>query len=288
MPLPYSAVADPTHTPKSPGGGPVGFLRGAAYPFRGIVWLFKNRGAWPYAVLPALVNGLILLGLGLYAFSEFGTLYALIQPDWAEAANEGAAWYASAGRSALNALLGVITTVLLIGGTLLGGILIGAILAGPFHEKLSEVVERIATGRPPPDEPLSLRTLSKDGVRAVRSAVQRLTLFSLLYVPLFFLSLVPVVGLVGLAGTLIYSAFFLALNFTDPVLERRKLPLPRKVGWASDALAPWLGFGGALLLVMLVPLLQLVLAPALVTAGTLLYLDVEEGGSGTVSGTDEL
>ena len=94
-----------------------------------------------------------------------------------------------------------------------------------------------ATGRPPPDEPLSLRTLSKDGVRAVRSAVQRLTLFSLLYVPLFFLSLVPVVGLVGLAGTLIYSAFFLALNFTDPVLERRKLPLPRKVGWASGVAA---------------------------------------------------
>lgn len=278
-------MPDPTHTPSPPGAGIAGFLRGAAYPLKGVRWLSNNRGAWPYAVLPALVNGLILLSLGVLAFTEFGALYALIQPDWAEASGQGAAWYASAGKAVLNVLLAIVTTVLLVGVTLLGGILIGAIIAGPFHEKLSEVVERIATGRPPPDEPLSITTLTKDAGRAVRSAVQRLVLFALLYVPLFFLSLVPVIGLVGLAGTLVYSAFFLALNFTDPVLERRKLPLPRKIGWASDALAPWLGFGAALLGVMLVPLLQLVLAPALVTAGTLLYLDVEEGAPGTSSGT---
>ncbi len=272
-------MPEPTHTLTPPGGGPAGFLRGASYPFKGILWLLRNRGAWPYAVLPALVNGLILLGLGVYAFSEFSSLYALIQPDWAEAAGEGARWYATAGRAVLNGLIGLITTVLLVGGTLLSGILVGAVIAGPFHEKLSEVVERIATGRPPPDEPLNLSTLTRDAGRAIRSSVQRLGLFAAMYVPLFFLSLVPVVGLVGLAGTVVYSAFFLALNFTDPVLERRKLPLPHKMRWARAAMAPWLGFGAALLLVMLVPLLQLVLAPALVTAGTLLYLDVQEGGS---------
>ena len=269
-------MAEPTHTPRAPGGGVAGFLRGVAYPFRGIGWLLSNRAAWPYAVLPAIVNGVILLALGLYAFANFGDIYAWIQPDWAVASAEGA-WYASAGKAVLNFLIGVVTTGLLVGLTLLGGILVGAILAGPFHEKLSEVVERIATGKPPPDEPLSLKTLTKDVGRAIRSAVQRLTLFALLYVPLFFLSLIPVVGLVGLAGTLVYSAFFLALNFTDPVLERRKLPLPKKIAWASESLAAWLGFGAALMLVMLVPLLQLVLAPALVTGGTLLYLDVEEG-----------
>jgi len=278
-------MPEPTHTPSSPGAGPAGFLRGVAYPFRGIGWLARNRGAWPYAVLPALVNGVILLILVVFAFNNFSELYAWIQPDWAAAGGE-AAWYASAGKAVLNFLIGVVTTVLLGAGTLLGGILVGAILAGPFHEKLSEVVERIATGRPPPDEPLSLKTLSKDVGRAIRSAVQRLTLFALLYIPLFFLSLIPVIGLVGLAGTVIYSMFFLALNFTDPVLERRKLPLPHKIRWASDSLAPWLGFGAALMGVMLVPLLQLVLAPALVTAGTLLYLDVEEGGPGP--GTSDL
>ena len=270
-------MPEPTHTPSAPGVGPVGFLRGLSYPLRGVRWLARNRAAWPYAVLPALVNGLVLLALLILAFTNFSEIHAWIRPDWAEAGQEGARWYAAAGRAVLNVLIGLVTTGLLVGGTLLGGILVGAIIAGPFHEKLSEVVERIATGQPPPDEPLSLGTLTRDVGRAIRSAVQRLSLFALLYIPLFFLSLIPVLGVIGLAGTFVYSAFFLALNFTDPVLERRKIPLPKKIGWASDSLAPWLGFGVALMGVMLVPLLQLVLAPALVTAGTLLYLDVEQG-----------
>jgi CysZ protein len=254
--------------------GVSGFFAGLAYPLRGIRFLFGHRELWPYAALPALVNGLVVLVLALIAFHQFDAVFAWIQPDLLEQVPADAPWWKTFWRPIANGLLGFVVSVLLIGASILGGLLTGAILAGPFQEKLSEVVESVATGRPPPDEPLSLRTLSTDVVRAVRSAVQRFALFLAFYVPLLMISLIPVVGLVGVAGTAVYSAFFLALNFADPTLERRKLPLGAKLGWARASLAPWMGFGAGLLGLMLIPLLGLVLAPAFVTAGTLLCLDV--------------
>jgi len=263
-------------TPLShPGTGVAGFLRGAAYPLRGIRWLVSHRDAWPYALLPALVNGAIVLILALAMISQFDAVFAWLQPDALEAAVEGLPWWKTFWRPVANGLLGFVAGVMLVGASILGGLLVGAILAGPFHEKLSEVVESIATGQPPPDEPINLRTLSKDAYRAMASAVQRLLLFSVFYIPLLFVSFLPVVGLVGVAGTLLYSAFFLALNFSDPALERRKMPTRDKLSWARGALAPWMGFGAGLLGLMLIPLLGLVLAPAFVTAGTLLWLDVD-------------
>ena len=258
----------------APGPGLSGFFAGLTYPVRGIRWLLAHREAWPYAALPALVNGLIVLVLAAIAFAQFDALFAWIQPDALDVVVDGAPWWKTFWRPIANGLLALIVGILLVGASILGGLLSGAILAGPFHEKLSEVVESIATGEPAPDEPLTLRTLSMDARRAVSSAVQRLSLFALFYVPLLLLSLIPVIGLVGVAGMILYSAFFMALNFADPTLERRKLNLRAKLAWARGSMLPWMGFGAGLLGLMLIPLLGLLLAPAFVTAGTLLCLDV--------------
>lgn len=262
-----------TPLPAHPGTGLRGYLAGLSYPLRGIKWLASHREVWPYALMPALVNGLIVLMIGLLCFQQFDALFAWVQPDTLGAATDGLPWWKTFWRPIANGLLGFVVSIVLVGASILGGLLSGAILAGPFHEKLSEVVESVATGQPPPDEPINLHTLSKDAYRAVASAVQRLALFLAFYVPLLIISLIPVVGLVGLAGTLVYSAFFLALNFTDPALERRKINLRAKLRWARASLLPWMGFGTGLLGLMLIPLVGLVLAPAFVTAGTLLWLD---------------
>ncbi|MCO4774200.1 MAG: EI24 domain-containing protein [Deltaproteobacteria bacterium] len=263
-----------TYATSKPGTGVPGFLRGLTYPLRGIRWLLANRAVWPYALMPALVNGTIVLILAGIAYTQFDVFFAWVQPDFLEAADADLPWWKTFYKPIANVLIGLVVGVLMFVMSILGGLLSGAVLAGPFHEKLSEVVESVATGEAPPDEAFNLSTLSRDAVRAVMSAVQRLSLFGVFYVPLMLLSLIPVVGLVGVAGTLTYSAFFMALNFSDPALERRKINLRQKLRWARHSIAPWMGFGAGLMLLMLIPLLGLVLAPAFVTAGTLLWLDV--------------
>ena len=93
--------------------------------------------------------------------------------------------------------------------------------------------------------------------------------------PLLALSFVPVVGIAAAVLLYAWSSFFLALQFSDPYLARRKLPRMEKIRRLRERFALSMGFGVALTALMLVPLLQIVLAPALVCGGTLLWIDQE-------------
>ena len=170
----------------------------------------------------------------------------------------------------------VLSFLLATGGALVTALVIAAALAGPFQERLSEVVEQLSTGETVVGEKLTPKTLARDGARGLSGALQRAALFGAVYVPLLALSFLPVIGVVGAAGTLLYTSFFGALNFMDPSLERQKLPLRRKIAWGRERMAPWLGFGAALVGLLFVPLVGLLLTPAFVTGGTLLWIDARE------------
>lgn len=257
--------------------GPRGLLTGASYVPRGTLFLLRHPKAWPYALLPVLFNGLLFAGFVIAGWFLLDDVHAWMLGDPAATDLEG--WRRLAGGS-LSVLAGIASFLLLLFTAIVGTFLVGALLAGPFQEKLSEVIEELATGQPLPDEPFSLRTLSMDALGAFRSAVERLGIFAVIFVPLFALSLVPVVGLIGAAGALLYTAFFLALGFVDPILSRRRIPLKKKIGHGRRLLAPWMGFGFALLAMLLIPVLQLLASPALVTAGTLLWLDAQDERGG--------
>jgi len=283
-------VSRPPPRPSTPpGSGPVGFFTGLTYPFRGIAFLARNRSAWRYAIVPGLVNFTMLLAALVGSFFLIDDLAAWLRPEFLEGAAATAApaadgffqgvlqraqgLVAGAGRGLGTALLYALSFVLAAGGAIVGALLVAAGLAGPFQERLSEVIEQLATGLATNPERMTARTLARDGARAVAGVTQRALLFGVLYIPLFALSIVPVVGVVGAAGTILYTSFFGALNFMDPTLERRKLPLRAKLRWARGRLAPWLGYGVGLMGLLLIPFVGLVLTPAFVTGGTLLYLD---------------
>jgi CysZ protein len=65
---------------------------------------------------------------------------------------------------------------------------------------------------------------------------------------------------------------FLPLDYAGYVLDRRHLPFRARRAWLRANLSAVLGFGSAAFLVCMVPGLNLLLLPALVTGGTLLVL----------------
>jgi CysZ protein len=249
-------------------------FRGAGYPLRGFVYLARNTRAWPYALLPAALHLVVLLALGTAAYFLIDDVYSAVRPDSLAQPLVDAAWWQTILRGLLKALVAVAAFLLVAAGALLGTLLVAAVAAGPCNEQLSEVIELLATGSVPPDEPLRLGGLSRDTARAVVSALQRLTLFGVVYVPLLLLSVVPVLGVVGAVGTFLYSCFFLALNFLDPVLDRRKLGLREKLRWSRSVLGAHMGFGFMLFGLMLVPVVNLLIAPCFVVGGTLLWVDL--------------
>jgi len=240
---------------------PLHFVKGASYVPRGLWFLLRHPRAWPFAALPLLVNGLLLVGFLFGAWHLHDDAMGWIGPE------DPAGWLV------VPLWIGAFLVVVL--GAVLATLLLGGILAGPFQEKLSEVIEGLASDSPHVEEELSLRSLAMDALGAMRGATERLGLFVLFVIPLMALSLVPVVGLLGLALLYCWSVFFLALQFSDPYLARRKLPRMEKITRLREQLAMSMGFGVALTLLMLVPLLQIVLSPALVAGGTLMWVDAD-------------
>lgn len=248
-----------------------GFLRGVTYPFRGVGWLFKHRRVWPWAAAPLVIGGLALVVFLGGAMTFVDDLYLRLLPEWAGAAGDFP-WYADAGHAITRFFVGLGSFLLAAAGGLAGALATVAIVGGPFNEFLSEAVEREATEQDV-GEPLHWKQILVDVSRGAAGAAGRLGLWMAFYVPLAFLSLLPGIGLFFAALTVAYSAFFLAINFTDPVLDRKRLKLQEKLDYARANMATHLGFGTGIFLLLLIPFAALFVTPGLVTGGTLLFLD---------------
>ena len=239
-------------------------------------WLAKNRAVWPWAIVPLMVGAVALVTCLSAAMFLVDDLYLRLLPDWAVAAAD-LPWWTDIGHGLTRFFVGLGAFLLSSAGGLLGALGAIAVLGGPFNEFLSEAVEREATGQDV-GEPLHWKQVMVDVSRGALGSLGRLALWLAVYVPLAVLSLIPGVGVVFAAGTVVYSAFFLAINFTDPVLDRKRLTLPEKVAYSREHLATHIGFGAGIFVLLLVPFAALVVTPGLVTGGTLLFLD--RGGLG--------
>jgi uncharacterized protein involved in cysteine biosynthesis len=219
----------------------------------GFAFLARRPRCWLLALLPAaLCVGLMAGGfvLGLYASPtiESTLVRRLGSPSgWLGIAVALALWFA------------------IVGAGILCGFAIALFLAAPVLDKLSRWVEAAARGEAP-DAGASLRW---EVAQSVRSAV-------------YFVSRMPAILLVGLVPVLgpvlsgLWAAHALAFQNTDAALGRRGLDFAARRQWHRRYRAESLGLGLASLVCLVVPCAGFLLAPALVTGGTLLVLELTE------------
>jgi uncharacterized protein involved in cysteine biosynthesis len=153
------------------------------------------------------------------------------------------------------------------------GLGLALLLVSPILDQLSRRVERIARGVSD-DRGSGLAWEIKESLRGA--------FYFLAAAPgIFVLAFIPVVG-PGLA--VLWAGFALAFQFSDPPLTRRGLGFREKRAWHRRYRAEAVGFGLAGLVAFLIPLADLLVAPALAAGATLLVLDLEErDGKGGVA-----
>ena len=145
----------------------------------------------------------------------------------------------------------------------LGGLGVALALAGPLLDRLSREVEAAARGQ----------VLNREsGLRWEVAQSVRGAGYFLLRLPA--IVLVGFVPFVGPALSALWAAHALAFQNTEPALGRRGLPFEVRRAWHRVHRPESLGLGFASLACLLVPCAGFLLAPALVTAGTLLVLDL--------------
>jgi uncharacterized protein involved in cysteine biosynthesis len=234
---------------------PIGVLRraaaGAWHVPAGIAFLLKRPRLWPIAALPAVIAGISVTGgliSGLYAapFAETQLLDADLSP-WIYTPLAATIWIAA------------LTTCMA------AGLGVALLLAAPILDRLSQQTETLARGGVLESAP----GLAWEVAESLRGALYFLAAAPVVFV----LGLVPVVGP---AAAALWAAAALSFQETEPALARRGLTFAERRDWHRRFRPESLGFGLTVLLILVVPCANVVLAPALVVGATRLVIELEE------------
>ncbi|MFF4617708.1 EI24 domain-containing protein [Nonomuraea jabiensis] len=229
------------------------FTSGVGFFFQGLGWVARHGRWWLFGLIPALiafavyVAALILLGTHATDLAAFLTPFA-----------ESWGW-----RDLFRTMVGIL---LFLGGLALAVLTFTALtlaIGEPFYERLSAEVDPL----PDAEEQPWWRTLP----RSLRDSLITLFYVLLFTIPLFFLGFVPVVGqtVVPVLGALV-SGFFLTVELTTLVLERRGMARKQRFALLRADKASALGFGVVGFLLFLVPFVAVIAMPAAVAGAALL------------------
>lgn len=217
-----------------------------------------------FVLLPLLVNLLLFAGLTWWATSGFGALLDWLLPelpDWL-------AWLAW--------LLWLLFALLVMLVMFFTFTLLANLIGAPFNSLLAARVEQRVTGQAPPQGPASgLAGLAAETGRALRDELRKLGYFLgwglLLAVISLVLLFIPVLNALVPALWFIYGSWVMALEYSDYPLGNQGLAFPTQRAHIREQRWPALGFGAAVMLATLIPIVNFVTMPAAVVGATLLW-----------------
>jgi len=232
------------------------FLLGAGYVLRGLR-LIRRPGLRRFVVVPLLLNS-ALFALGIwwgYQLLDSEVIHRL--PGWL-------AW----ARWLLVPLFVVTVSIIVFFTFSLLANLVGA----PFNALLAERVERLLGGAPP-DQGGGLWRLAGEALRSLWAELAKLLYLALWALPLLLLFLVPGLNVLAPFAWAAFSAWMLALEYADYPMGNHAIPFrrQRRILRRRRGLA-W-GFGGAILLLTSVPLVNFLVMPVAVAGATALWVE---------------
>ena len=154
---------------------------------------------------------------------------------------------------------------------------IANLLAAPFNSLLAARTEELLTGSPPPETPGSIAAAIAP---ALLSEIRKLIYFLLRAIPLLLLFLIPGINVLAPFLWLAFSAWFLSLEYMDYPLGNQGMGFKEQHRRMKQGRLTALGFGGGVMLLMLIPGINLAAMPAAVAGATSLWCRNREGLAG--------
>jgi CysZ protein len=257
-----------------PARGPIGRFRdGLLLLSEGFGFLRRQARLWPLAIIPVLF-ALVFVGLvGSVFWIHLDGIHEVCAA-WLPML-EAEAWWAwiwvGPGKL-LFWLLGWLAVVVSFALSLVAALLLANLVSAPFLDHLSQRVEAIALGDHAPSESGSSSILS-DALRSFAAEFQRLVFLAGIWLILSAVGFIlPGAHLVTGPILIAVTVLLLPLDYAGFALDRRQISFRSRRSWLWQNLPTMGGFGGVAFVACLVPGLNLLMMPALVTAGTLLVL----------------
>lgn len=232
-------------------------VHGAAYLLRGLR-LIREPGIRRFVVIPLAVNTLLFAALIWYGASEFNAFIDWLLPGWLE-------WL----RWLLWPLFAL--TVLLVVFYLF--ILVANLICAPFNGLLAARIEQRLTGTYPGASATGWKETLAGTLPAIFSEVGKLLYFVAWSIPLLILFLIPGINVIAPFLWLAFSARMLAMEYLDYPMGNHGLTFTEQRGRQREKPMLVLGFGGAALLLTLIPVLNFLAMPAAVAGATAMWVE---------------
>jgi CysZ protein len=219
--------------------------------------MLRQPGLKRYLLVPLAINLLIFSLVGWVGYSQFTAFMEWALPE--------ASWY-----SFLRWLLWPLFALTAMLVTFYTFTVVANLIAAPFNGLLAARVEELLTGQRPPE---SEEKLARIIVPAILSELRKLGYFLIRAIPLLVLFLIPGLNLVAPLLWILFSAWFLALEYMDYPMGNHGMDFRQQHQELKKTRLSALGFGGGVTLLMMVPILNFAAMPAAVIGATRFWLE---------------
>ncbi|GAA5523989.1 sulfate transporter CysZ [Microbulbifer aestuariivivens] len=243
--------------------------------------LLTRRELRPFIIMPLLINLVLFVALTILMLSQISGLadylsslltHSPVNTEdmswWRAIMAKGAAWAAAAFQwLAWLIAIAVVALFLFVYGYAFG--IITNIIAAPFNGLLAEKVEELLTGRAPAAEPLHAmvwRTIGRELRKLVYFLGWGLVIFVLAMLTSWTVFIPAILGA-------LWGAWCMAIQYVDYPLDNHQRPFDELKSVLLRRKFTSLGFGGAVMLAKMVPVLNIFVMPAAVAGGTLLWVE---------------
>ncbi|MBG7601071.1 MAG: sulfate transporter CysZ [Gammaproteobacteria bacterium] len=218
--------------------------------------LLNKPGLWPFVVIPLLVNILVfslMLWIGIDQFEVLMDHY-VPREGWLS-------WF----RWLLWPLFAIAFLLILFFGFTLLANLIGA----PFNDLLAERVEIHLTG----EKPEQRLTLMKSIAPAIGSELVKITYFLTRGLPLLLLFLIPGVNIIAPFVWGAFAVWMLANEYAEYPMGNNEIYFKQQRQFLKRRRLTSMGFGGGVMLMMMIPIVNFMIMPAAVAGATLWWVE---------------
>lgn len=225
--------------------------------------LIFSAGFRRFIFIPLLLNVLVFIALSSAAFDYVQTLFANIEsqlPQWL-------VW--------IKWLLWPLLIVIVLIAYSYCFNLITTIIAAPFLGLLAEKIETQITGIAPNDESLLQlipRTFKRELTKLLYFVPRSIGIALLILVLIF----LPGANIIGVLVGGLWGSWCLVLQFCDYPADNHQIPFQQVRTQLSNQKYSSIIFGGLVLLGSMIPILNIVMTPLAVAAGTIYWIKREK------------
>ncbi|RLJ20249.1 sulfate transporter CysZ [bacterium endosymbiont of Escarpia laminata] len=241
-------------------------LSGVGYLLRGLS-LISKPGLRRFVLIPLLINILVfslLVGVGISQFDLLMDHFLPADDSWL---------------SFLRWLLWPIFALALLLIIFYTFTVIANLIAAPFNGLLAEKVELYLGGRLQ-EESSGIKQVMKDILPALFSELRKILYFLLRAIPLLILFAIPVLNIIAPFLWMAFGAWFLSIEYGDYPMGNHGLLFKDQHKRLKKARFTAMAFGGAVTLLMMVPILNFVAMPAAVAGATVFWKERLESTGG--------